>query len=59
MSAAYLKPRVEWNEAARKASVAFEIRNGSEAPWRAAEGFAVGYHLFDTLYPKRTAVTRC
>ena len=28
-------------------AAAFEVRNESAATWRAADGFAVGYHIFD------------
>ena len=47
MSAAYLDPRVTMDPATRAAHVEFEIRNDSPETWKAAEGFAVGYHLFD------------
>jgi hypothetical protein len=41
MNAAYLEPVV-------KLSVAtFSLRNESSETWRAADGFALGYHLFD------------
>jgi lipopolysaccharide transport system permease protein len=46
MSAAYLNPSVEL-ESGTRALVDFEIRNESAGTWKAAEGFAVGYHLFD------------
>jgi lipopolysaccharide transport system permease protein len=41
MSASYRNVRVSPGE------VRFEIHNGSSRPWRAQEGFRVGYHLFD------------
>jgi lipopolysaccharide transport system permease protein len=41
MSAEYLKPDVQ------PGCVRFQLRNDSEATWRAADGFAVSYHLFD------------
>jgi lipopolysaccharide transport system permease protein len=47
MSAAYLDPRVKLDPATRAAHVEFQIRNDSSETWKAAEGFAVGYHLFD------------
>ncbi|HEY1341093.1 MAG TPA: hypothetical protein VGF59_26460 [Bryobacteraceae bacterium] len=47
MSAAYLNPLVQFDSAARTAHAEFDIRNDSSETWRAAEGFGVGYHLFD------------
>ena len=47
MSAAYLNPQVKLEPAARLLHVSFEIRNQSPEAWKQAEGFAVGYHLFD------------
>jgi lipopolysaccharide transport system permease protein len=47
MNAAYLDPRVKLDPATRALRVEFEIRNDSTETWKAAEGFAVGYHLFD------------
>ncbi len=47
MSAAYLDQRAKLDPATRAAHVEFEIRNDSSATWKAADGFAVGYHLFD------------
>jgi lipopolysaccharide transport system permease protein len=41
MSAAYLKPEVALDHAS------FLLRNDSGETWRASEGFAVSYHLFD------------
>ena len=31
----------------RSVTASFEIRNVSKEPWRPADGFAVGYHIFD------------
>jgi hypothetical protein len=47
MNAAYGNPRVEVDAATGRASAEFEIRNGTAETWRAAEGFAIGYQLFD------------
>src|SRR5215831_19924236 len=47
MSAAYLQPAVKLDAASRTVHAEFEVRNDSAETWRAAEGFAVGYHLFD------------
>ena len=47
MSAEYLKPEVELDAAAGLARVRFEVRNRSDETWRAADGFAVSYQLFD------------
>jgi lipopolysaccharide transport system permease protein len=47
MSAAYLEPRVTLDPASREARAEFQIRNDSQETWSAAEGFAIGYHLFD------------
>jgi lipopolysaccharide transport system permease protein len=47
MNAAYLDPRAKVDPATRAAHVEFEIRNDSSETWKGAEGFAVGYHLFD------------
>ncbi len=47
MSAAYLEPRVKLDAAAHAVHAEFEMRNESAETWRAADGFAVGYHLFD------------
>jgi lipopolysaccharide transport system permease protein len=43
MSAAYLNPLITVNPT----FVDFEIRNDSQETWKASEGFAVGYHIFD------------
>jgi lipopolysaccharide transport system permease protein len=49
MSAAYLDPQVMLEEPGGHsvARAEFRIRNDSTETWRAAEGFAIGYHLFD------------
>ncbi len=47
MNAAYSNPEVRLDPAGQSAHVEFAIRNESQATWRAAEGFGVGYHLFD------------
>jgi len=45
MNAAYSNERVKSN--ARAVHVEFDMRNDTAEPWRTAEGFAVGHHLFD------------
>ena len=47
MSADYLSPEVKLDTGKRTAHAEFEIQNDSLAAWRAAEGFGIGYHLFD------------
>ena len=47
MSAVFHKPEVTFDRAARIARAAFELRNDSAEPWRASEGFALSYHLYD------------
>jgi lipopolysaccharide transport system permease protein len=47
MSACYLSPEVTLDAGTRTAHARFEIQNDSPAVWRAAEGFGIGYHLFD------------
>jgi lipopolysaccharide transport system permease protein len=47
MSAAYLEPKVKVDTASRNAHVEFAVRNDSSETWRTAEGFRVGYQLFD------------
>jgi homopolymeric O-antigen transport system permease protein len=47
MSAGYLEARVKLDEATRIAHAEFDLRNDSSETWRVAEGFAIGYHLFD------------
>lgn len=46
MSAEYLKPEAVLDRGAVR--VRFELRNRSEETWRAADGYALGYHLFDS-----------
>jgi lipopolysaccharide transport system permease protein len=46
-AAAYLEPAVSLDPGTRTAHADFEIRNESGEVWRPAEGFGVGYHLFD------------
>ncbi|MDE3167384.1 MAG: ABC transporter permease [Acidobacteriota bacterium] len=46
MNAAYLQPEVSL-DATGTLRAEFELRNDSSDTWRAAEGFAVGYHVFD------------
>jgi len=47
MSAAYLSPKLQFDASTRAAHVEFSIRNDSAETWRPAEGFGIGYHLFD------------
>jgi lipopolysaccharide transport system permease protein len=47
MNAAYLNPKLTLDSGKRAAHVEFAIRNDSQATWRPAEGFGIGYHLFD------------
>ena len=47
MSAQYEDPRVELEPAARAVRASFRIRNRSAGTWRAADGYAVGWHVFD------------
>jgi lipopolysaccharide transport system permease protein len=47
MNADYLSPEVKLDPGKRTAHAEFEIQNDSQAVWRAAEGFGIGYHLFD------------
>jgi len=42
-----MNPRVALDAESLTVRAEFEIRNDSEETWRAAEGFRVGYHLFD------------
>lgn len=49
MSAGYSGPQVHIAGDGHTVKVAFEIRNLSTETWRAAEGFAIGYHIFDPL----------
>jgi lipopolysaccharide transport system permease protein len=45
MSAQYSNQRIKLE--ARAVHVEFDVRNDTPEPWRAAEGFGVGHHLFD------------
>lgn len=47
MSAAYIVSHAELDQASRTMHIEFLIRNESPETWRAAEGFGIGYHLFD------------
>ena len=47
MSATYLVLCAELDQATRTVHVECAIRNDSQETWRAAEGFGIGYHLFD------------
>ena len=47
MSAAYLAPEVKLDPHTRRVRARFQMRNASPEPWRPADGFAVGFHLFD------------
>jgi lipopolysaccharide transport system permease protein len=47
MSAAYLDPTIQFDPLSRMAHVEFAIRNDSAEIWRPAEGFCVGYQVFD------------
>ena len=46
-AAAYLEPAVTLDPGTRTAHVDFGLRNDSADTWRPAEGFGIGYHLFD------------
>jgi hypothetical protein len=47
MSAAYRDPDVRLDAASRRVCATFTVRNDSGETWAAAEGFGIGYHLFD------------
>ena len=47
LNAAYQDLRVRFDPSTRTAEAEFTIRNDSNETWRVAEGFAVGYHIFD------------
>jgi lipopolysaccharide transport system permease protein len=47
MSAGYHNQQVKFDAAARVVHAEFDVRNQTREPWRAAEGFGVGHHLFD------------
>jgi len=46
-NAAYHDLRVRFDPGTRAAAAEFTIRNNSSETWRAAEGFSIGYHIFD------------
>ena len=47
MKAAYRDALVRLDPATRAAHAEFAIRNNSGEAWRAAEGFSIGFHVFD------------
>jgi lipopolysaccharide transport system permease protein len=47
MKASYLSPKLTLDSGKRAAHVEFTIRNETQTTWRPAEGFGIGYHLFD------------
>lgn len=47
MKASYRDLRVRFDSGTRAADAEFTIRNDSNETWCAAEGFAIGYHIFD------------
>ena len=47
MNATYLNQHVELDAPSRLVHAEFDVRNDTPEPWRAAEGFGVGHHLFD------------
>jgi lipopolysaccharide transport system permease protein len=47
MSAAYLERDVRLDATSRRVRAEFTVRNDSGETWAAAEGFGIGYHLFD------------
>jgi lipopolysaccharide transport system permease protein len=47
MSARYAILNVAVDPSTRRAHIEFLVRNESAEAWRAAEGFGIGYHLFD------------
>jgi lipopolysaccharide transport system permease protein len=47
MSARYAILNVAVDPSTRRAHIEFLVRNESAETWRAAEGFGIGYHLFD------------
>jgi lipopolysaccharide transport system permease protein len=48
MSVRYTGPRAAFDAASRVAHAEFTLRNDSAETWRAAEGFRVGSHVFDS-----------
>lgn len=47
MNARYLEPNIQFDPHSRMGHVEFRIRNVSAQTWRPAEGFCVGYQVFD------------
>ena len=47
MKARYLEPNIQFDPHSRMGHVEFRIRNVSAQTWRPAEGFCVGYQVFD------------
>jgi lipopolysaccharide transport system permease protein len=47
IAASYTEPKIALDPATGAASAEFVIRNGTAGTWRAGDGFAVGFHLFD------------
>jgi hypothetical protein len=47
MNARYLDPNIQFDPHSRMGQVEFRIRNVSAQTWRPAEGFCVGYQVFD------------
>jgi lipopolysaccharide transport system permease protein len=47
MSASYANPEVRLDPSTRTVYAAFDIRNQSDETWSVADGFGIGYHLFD------------
>ena len=47
MRASYGNRQLTLDTASRRVHAEFDIRNETAEPWRPAEGFAVGHHLFD------------
>ena len=47
MSAGYMLVQDRLDAATRTVHVELLVRNESDEPWRAAEGFAISYHLYD------------
>jgi lipopolysaccharide transport system permease protein len=47
MSASYLAREVQLDPPSRRASVELKVRNDSAETWRASEGFAIGWQIFD------------
>lgn len=47
MSAGYVAPKTTVDPRTRRAQVELAVRNQSRETWRASEGFAIGYQIFD------------